>query len=310
MELKELLKVNPHMFDGAGDGAGAEAGIGESAAPTAGPEARVEYGTPYEGAEGDGESATHEQGEGNPPDYDTEFDDFTARPEMKERLGNRIKSAVDRRFQGQADVQSQLDAVSPLIDDLIDIYGVEDGDIGALRQRIFESNDMVEEAAEAAGMTPEQYIQQRDMDRREQEIEQAEAERQRQEGVNSIREAWEAEIPQLEQDYPGFDVEKEQSDPDTGQLFNSLLATPGMSLRSAYEATHLRELMNATAHAAADQARESAVNNIRVRGARPPENGLSNQKGVVRKSNVNELSDADMDEINRRVMRGEKIKFG
>jgi hypothetical protein len=42
---------------------------------------------------------------------------------------------------------------------------------------------------------------------------------------------------------------------------------------------------------------------------RPAENGLNKQSGIVRKTDVNSLSDADMDEINKRVRRGEKIAW-
>ena len=59
----------------------------------------------------------------------------------------------------------------------------------------------------------------------------------------------------------------------------------------------------------AAQTERSVVENIRAKGARPKENGAAPKPAVTIKKNVDELTNADIDEIMRRVQRGETISF-
>ena len=72
---------------------------------------------------------------------------------------------------------------------------------------------------------------------------------------------------------------------------------------------HRDEINTAIAKNAAQAAGEQMKARIQTKGARPTENGTSSQSAVITKSDVHSLTKADRDEIERRVMRGEKIRF-
>jgi len=59
----------------------------------------------------------------------------------------------------------------------------------------------------------------------------------------------------------------------------------------------------------AQNVEQKLTNKIRANGARPTENGTSSQSSIAVKSDVSQLTKADLAEINRRVSRGEKIRF-
>ena len=60
---------------------------------------------------------------------------------------------------------------------------------------------------------------------------------------------------------------------------------------------------------AVQQASQKIVNGIKAKGSRPTENGVSSGSAAVVKSDVNALTKKDREEIERRVMRGERISF-
>lgn len=318
MDFKSLLLLDLLRFDGGG-AAGAEGGEGGDAADTnmefADHEAEAEPEVIYGKQDDSGEAADYasqtDEGnqEGEPIDYNAKFEELLQDENYKQIYGNRVKDAIDRRFKDVDALRSSMDAASSVIDPLMQLYGIEDGNMDALREAVFRDNNMVEELAGEQGLTVEQYLEQQDQQRRLQELEAAEQERQRQEAVGNIMNEWTSQIPEVQKDYPDFDMEKEVTDPVTGQKFQALMQTPGMTLRDAYESVHIRDLMNRTAQSVAQQTRQNTINTIRTRGARPAENGMNKSPAVIRKTDVNKFSDADIDEVNRRVMRGEKIVF-
>ena len=60
---------------------------------------------------------------------------------------------------------------------------------------------------------------------------------------------------------------------------------------------------------AAKTVEKKVTDKIRANGARPTENGISSQSASVVKTDVSQFTDADMDEIIRRVRNGEKIRL-
>lgn len=59
----------------------------------------------------------------------------------------------------------------------------------------------------------------------------------------------------------------------------------------------------------AQKVREKVVEDIRARGMRPSENGAVSSPAAVTKTDVNALTKAQREEIEKRVLRGEKIRF-
>jgi hypothetical protein len=101
-----------------------------------------------------------------------------------------------------------------------------------------------------------------------------------------------------------FDFRQEVQNPD----FTNLLAN-GVSVESAYKAIHIDDMIGGAMAKTADNVRTKMAQDIASRQARPSENGASSQNAAVFKNDVNKLSKADREEIDRRVARGEIISF-
>lgn len=115
---------------------------------------------------------------------------------------------------------------------------------------------------------------------------------------------WTQEEQQTRAMYPEFDVRRESANPE----FVSLL-TSGVPMHRAYELMHMEEMRNAAARNAAITAGEQMAANIRARGARPSENGMSSKSAALVKNDVRNLSREDRAELVRRAQRGETIQF-
>ena len=115
--------------------------------------------------------------------------------------------------------------------------------------------------------------------------------------INDYR-RWMKEAEALKAEYPGFDIEAESKD----ARFVSLLKS-GIDVRSAYTALHSGDIIAASV----EKARSEIAADILRRNARPRENGISDQSAAVGKPDISSLSRSEVEAIERRVARGEKI---
>lgn len=122
--------------------------------------------------------------------------------------------------------------------------------------------------------------------------------------IRSLCAGWLREGDELKRIYPGFDLKTELRSPDFVRLMKS-----GVSLRAAYQATHMDELLGGAMQYAADKAAAAAAARMAERARRPAENGARPQAGAVFHTDVARLSRAQREEIERRAARGERILF-
>ena len=115
--------------------------------------------------------------------------------------------------------------------------------------------------------------------------------------VNQYRN-WLREADELKRELPDFDIEAEIADP----RFKALL-TGGVDVRTAYRALHGEELVRA----ALDAERTRMLSEIVRRNARPPENGTSDRSAALGKPDISALTRSQVEAIERRVARGEKV---
>ena len=108
----------------------------------------------------------------------------------------------------------------------------------------------------------------------------------------------------LRKNIPDFSLEREMENP----LFRRLVINQ-IPLETAWQVLHLNDLMSGALSYAARQVRQHTVNNIRQRGARPAENGLHQGAAVISRPSVKNLSKEDLIDIEKRVLRGEKITW-
>lgn len=324
-KIYQLLHTDLTLFDGAGAAAGAgDGGAGDGAAAAqgetqAGPaptrrgksgETPVLYGKQPQGTETGAPDAGESTQE---PDVQTTSSTMEERQkayrdlingEYKDLYTQDTQRLIDRRFKETKALQAQIQASQPIIDMLMQRYGIENGDMGKLEEALDSDAAYWMEAAEEAGMTVEQYRQFQKLQRenaallREQQRTEEDAHVQRQ------LQQWMAEAEAMKARFPDFSLEQEAGNPQFVNLLKS-----GVPVEHAYKVIHMDDIVNTAVMTTAAQAEKMTADNIRARGQRPAENGVSSQSAFTVKDDVSKLTKKDRAEIARRAARGELITF-
>jgi hypothetical protein len=313
MVISFVHAANLRLFDGGGAAGAAAAGDGGAIATTS------QDGAP--------DQAIANQDPSNPGDNNTTPADAgqeaTKTPEQiqaefQKMIRGKYKDAYTKEFQRQFNArfkdakatQERLDSYQPIIDLLSRRYNISDGDMGKLSSAIRSDRAIWAEAAEAAGLTVEQFQKVQDSELERQRL-QAENERLRAAQRQSIQnqmaqrqmEVWNGQVEELKKDYPDFNIEVELANP----AFSAMLRA-GSSVRNAYEAAHLEEIKQSLTQATKQKTTKEVTDNIRSKGMRPTEVGGS-QAGVPLSVDLKNSTKAQRDEWARRAERGETITF-
>lgn len=224
--------------------------------------------------------------------------------EYKDFYTEDTQRIIDKRFKTTKELERQVGKHQPVIDMLMERYGIADGDAEKLRKALDEDHAHWTQAAKEAGMSVEQYKRLRQFQRENKELLDAQR-RQRLRGkMDRQFQQWDREWEELRRLYPSFDLGIEARQP----RFLALLKA-GIPIRHAYEVIHMEDIKAGIARTAAKDAEKQVVAGIRARGARPKENGTSGQSAFTVKEDVSKLTRKDRAEIARRVARGERITF-
>ena len=277
--LLSLYDVQLFGDAGAGDGAG-NGGNGPAGQETAA------LAQPRTG--GEKASAGRQPGREQAPDVGERkngADDRSARfeelikGEYKDLYDQRVQDTIRRRLRGSEANARRLSALGPALEVLGRHYGVDAGDAEALGRAIREDAALAPEDPRAA-------------------------EARRQEAARRQVSDWLRQAEELQARYPGFELGREARDP----RFRSLIGS-GLPLRDAFEALHQREILPAAMEYSARRAEERLAESVIAGQRRPGEGAMGGQGPVLSKRDVNRLTRAERDEIERRVARGEKIRF-
>ncbi len=182
--------------------------------------------------------------------------------------------------------------LEPVVDLLIEKYGVEPGDldglVSAIRREAQEKKDgPVEEKPDPQ---PEE-----DPDRRE-EI---------RAGADRIYGSLIQQAAELRRSYPRFDLRQELND----QRFLSLLRNQ-VDMRTAYEVLHSGEILPAAMEYAARAVEQGISASLQSALRRPVENGMGAASAASVRQDAASMSRGDYREVCRRVERGERVSFG
>lgn len=311
MLKKENLVLNLQMFDGEGSGEGAvSAGTGVDTAAAGQTKGRnslanVHYGV--QDAEEVQDATVHEAETlvttKTAEERAAEFENLI-KGDYKDLFDSRVQNIVQNRLKSSKAAEEQLDNLRPVLDMLSSKYGVDATDIQALSKAVESDNSFWEEEAAKQGMTVEQVKEVHRMRRENEQFRRAQEELERQKGIQQIQAKWNQESEEAKRFYPNFDFSAETQNPDFIDLLKA-----GVSVKTAYEVVHKDDIIGGAMQFTAQEVRQKVVNDIQARGKRPTENGVSSQAGVVTKKDVNSLTKKDREEIERRVMRGERISF-
>ena len=297
--------INLQLFaEGSGTGDGGASGVtGEAAAPqTKGaknPLADVQYGIQQ-----DAQAAAVQETVETPVDRNAEFDKLI-KGEYKDLYDAKVQDTVQKRLKGTKETVDKYNALAPTLEILAKKYGVDVNDINALNTAIEDDDAYFEEEALEKGITVQQLKDIRKMEKENAELKRQMQERTSQENAAKLYAAWMEQAESAKQVYPSFDLQAEMQNPRFVDLLRS-----NVDVRTAYEVLHKDEIIPAAMQFTAQKVEQKLTNKIIANGARPTENGIHSQSAAQVKSDVSQLSKADLAEIAKRVARGEKISFG
>jgi hypothetical protein len=223
-----------------------------------------------------------------------------------------LKSAMQKRFKNQKDLQGKIDRIDPIVRLMAQRYNIQPGVDGSisiddLHNAITNDNSMYEQEAFQRGMSVEDLKQ----------IKKLEMENAHLKAMNARtaeQKEWDALVAQAEevrQAYPEFDMDTEMQNPQFGRLLATMQKSgfPN-AVRTAYEAVHRDEIMGGAMKYAVEQTERKISNSIQSGMRRPSENGIT-QKSAANVGTVDpsKLTKNQIEELKKRAERGERITF-
>ena len=287
-----------------GQGVTGAAAMPQTKGAKSNPLASVKYGIQEEAAPAAEVQKTTEA----QPDLNAEFEKLI-KGQYKEQYDARMQDTIRNRLKGKdsqiTELTERQDAVAPILELLAKKYGVDAADIKALNKAIQDDDSYFEEEALERGMTVQQLKEIRKMERENADLKKQMKAQQTQENANKLYNAWMNQAEEAKKVYPTFDLRAEMQNPKFVDLLRS-----NIDAKTAYEVVHKDEIIPAAMQFTAKTVESKIAKKIAAQGARPSENGMSSQGAAVVKSDVSKLTKKDIDEVMRRVARGEKISFG
>lgn len=232
---------------------------------------------------------------------------------FKDQYGKAVNDAVNKRFKNQKDLQGQIDAIDPIIRTLAQQYGIQaeaNGSISiqALSDKILNDNALYEKEAFERGMSVEDLKQMKALERENEQLKRSTQQTQEQREWMEIEQQGE----QLKEMYPSFDMDTEMLNPEFGKSL-AFFKNSGLypdPVRRAYELVHRDEIMSGAMQYAVQQTQQKISNSIQSGMSRPQENGSTQSAaGAPTALDPSKLSLQQIEEINRRAARGERITF-
>lgn len=133
-------------------------------------------------------------------------------------------------------------------------------------------------------------------------IRQMERQREQQARIAELQAGWDREAEQLKAQYPDFNMAEVLANPEVEKMMRS-----GVSMTNAYRSAYFDHILKQQQAATAQQVEQGVVNRMQQRNARPGENGTRPGSAVQTKIDVSHMSRKEMEEMERRAMRGEVI---
>lgn len=300
---------NLQLFADGGAAAGGDGGTAQGQGVTAeaasqqtkGDLASVKYGVQPEEA---APAAEVQKETAEPTDLNAEFEALI-KGKYKAQYDARMQDTIQKRLKGSKETEQKLSEVAPILEILGKKYGVKATDISALSKAIEDDDSYYEAEAAERDLSVEQLKMFKKIERENSAYKQREIDRQNQENADRLLKVWHEQEEQTKKVYPNFDMATELQN----EQFRNLIEN-NVSVQTAYEVIHRDEIIPAAMQFAAQAVEQNISKKIAANGARPSENGMGGVASAVVKSDVSKLTKLDIDEVARRVARGEKISFG
>lgn len=204
-------------------------------------------------------------------------------------------------------------AMKGLMQALQEKYGTDANDLVALTEAV--RNGAVKDDAYYEKLAMEKGVstrtareldklesQNKHLTEQQQMIQQMERQRVQQARIAELQAGWDREAEQLKAQYPDFNMAEVLANPEVEKMMRS-----GVSMTNAYRSAYFDHILKQQQVATARQVEQGVVNRMQQRNARPGENGTRPGGAVQTKIDVSHMSRKEMEEMEKRVMRGEVI---
>lgn len=254
-----------------------------------------------------GTSAIDDNGEVIDPkqtdiDYDSKFEEMI-KGEYKNAFTKRTQDIINRRFKQSKENEAKLAEYEDTVKPLLTKYGVSD--LSGLKSAIESDDSMWEEAAYNEGMTVDQYKEMTNLRIQNERYQQNEQQRIIQEQTNAKVAEWRKQAENIKAYYPDFDLDSEVAN----NLEFKRFIQSGIPADHAYFVMHMDDVMHQQSNASAAVAEKKVLDNIRAKGSRPSENGISAQNPVKSSIDVSKLTPQERKEFAKKAQMGETISF-
>lgn len=257
--------------------------------------------------ETDGQTAAESVKEGTvnqPKDRKAEFQKLI-KGEFKDVYDENVQAIVRNRLKEADKITKVYHELSPTLEMLSNRYGIPISDTEALNKAIEDDNAFYEEEAYKMGISVDQLKATRKLELENTLLRREKDEFKKRQDADRIYSEWVKQAEGLKSVYPSFDLNNELQN----EMFVQLIQTPAIDIRTAYEVIHKDEIIPAAMQFTAKQVEEKIANKIASGGSRPAENGNVAQSASLTVRDVSNLTYEQMDEINARLQRGEKVKL-
>lgn len=204
-------------------------------------------------------------------------------------------------------------AMKGLMQALQEKYGTDANDLVALTEAV--RNGAVKDDAYYEKLAMEKGVstrtareldklesQNKHLTEQQQMIQQMERQRVQQARIAELQAGWDREAEQLKAQYPDFNMAEVLANPEVEKMMRS-----GVSMTNAYRSAYFDHILKQQQAATARQVEQGVVSRMQQRNARPGENGTRPGGAVQTKIDVSHMSRKEMEEMEKRVMRGEVI---
>lgn len=203
--------------------------------------------------------------------------------------------------------------VARLTQALANAYGVDtddmDGLIEAVENGRVKDEKYYEDLAQQRGVSVKTA---RELDKMESDLKRSntrnaqlqamQQEATRQQRVSQIQAQWEAQAAQLKTQYPDFELQEVLANEQVADLMRR-----GVSLPDAYRAAYFDHIMQQATAQTAQKVEQGVAARIQQRASRPSENGTRPGGAVTTHVDVASMSRRQLEDLERRARRGEKI---
>ena len=203
--------------------------------------------------------------------------------------------------------------VARLTQALANAYGVDTDDMDGLIEAVeagrVKDEKYFEDLAQQRGVSVKTA---RELDKMESDLKRSNSrnaqlqamqqEAARQQRVSQIQAQWEAQAAQLKTQYPDFELQEVLANEQVADLMRR-----GVSLPDAYRAAYFDHIMQQATAKTAQKVEQGVAARIQQRASRPGENGTRPGGAVTTHVDVASMSRRQLEDLERRARRGEKI---